>query len=104
MSAYEELRLLGKEHRLHSRCIPPGIAAYVRHQHLHTLSCEDFHLFEAAAKHGSIYVAIHGPHHRGYTAQAVEYFLAAYVAGVPYLVATGKVCRIAVVPPGVGVR
>ena len=104
MSADEELRLLGKKHRLHSRCISPGIAAYVRNQHLHALGSEDFHLLEATAKHRTINVAIHGTHHRGNAAQTVEHVLAAYVAGMPYFVAAGKVSSIAVVPPGVGVR
>ena len=67
-------------------------------QNFHALGLKNLHWLERDAQVAAVGVAIDGSDHRGYGFEAVEHFLVAYVAGMPYLVAVGKILGITVVP------
>ena len=54
-------------------------------------------------QHPAVGIAIYSPEHWHQPLETQRHFLVAYVACVPYLVAVGKVQRIAVVPVAVRV-
>ncbi len=63
----------------------PGVAAYVRHQHLHTLYPKTIKLTERIAYIAPIHIAKHGSR-RTKLPQRLQYLHRANVACMPYLV------------------
>ncbi len=72
-------------------------------EHTHPLRFKHQFFGACAAHDAGVDVAADGAHHRGHGAQALYDVDAADVAGVPYLVASGEMAGIAVVPGGVSV-
>lgn len=79
-----------------------GVSADVGHPHVHPLDGKPLVLRVAQAQFVTVDVAIDGP--EGFQGlEAVGQLDRADVARVPNLVALGKIFRVTVVPPGVGI-
>ena len=97
MPCNEQLRSLASQNIAYGGRVFAGIAAYVGHYHVALLYPETEQLTEAQAQIAPVDIAAHRTY-RTTGSQAVDNQWTSYVAGVPYLVAPGKMDEILVIP------
>ena len=103
MPGNEQLWALLIYYAAYGGAVLAGVASNVGHHHVALLDLEPEHLTVAAAYLLPVDVAVHGAH-GAMAFQLVYDKLTANVAGMPYLVAVGKMDQVLVVPPAMGVR
>ena len=87
----------------HTRGPTSRVTAYVRHQHLHILDRKNVEFGALATHHAGVYIAGHGADGWHNVGQPLYYIVVSHVAGMPHLVAIGKMDCKPVVPHAVGI-
>jgi hypothetical protein len=98
VAVYHQFHTAVAQKRLKASRITAGVTAYVCQPYFHALYGELLDLTTYTAHLTVIYISCHGTHHRRHILKPLKYSYVTDIAGVPYLVTSGEIPRITVIP------